>query len=121
MIQKNTEYYKMEFYDSYVIIESIGSFVVDSEIAKKTVKTITDHFKGKEFVIISNRKSDYSVSAETYSDRIFKKIKGIAIVSSIPQVKMKAVVEQENFKQSFAFFDNLDNAKNWAENFFVTY
>ncbi len=121
MIQKNSEYYKMEFYDSYVIIESNGKFVVDPSIAKKTIQTIVDHFKGKEFVIISNRKTDYSLSPDAYSDSIFKKVKGIAIVSSHPQVKMKAVIEQENFQQSFAFFEDLEKAKNWAQSFFITY
>ena len=111
----------MEFYDSYVVIEGIGQFVVDSAIAKKTIQSILDHFKRKEFVIISNRKSDYSLNPDAYSDRIFKKIKGIAIVSQQPQMKMKAMVEQERFEQSFAFFEDLDDAKNWAENFFVSY
>jgi hypothetical protein len=121
MIQKNTEIYKMEFYNSYVIIESTGRFVIDPAIAINTIQMIVDHFKGKEFVIISNRKSDYTISPEAYSNSIFKKIKGIAIVSSYPQVKLKAVLEQENFRQSFAFFEDLENAKKWAESFFVNY
>ncbi len=121
MIEKNTEYYKMEFYDSYVIVEGTGQLVVDATIAKKTIQTIVDHFKRKEFVIISNRKSDYSLNPDAYSDSIFKKIKGIAIVSQHPQMKMKAMIEQERFEQSFAFFEDLEDAKNWAENFFVKY
>jgi hypothetical protein len=111
----------MEFYDSYVVIESNGESVTDPSISIKTLKIIVDHFKGKEFTIIANRKSDYSISPEAYADKLFKKVKGIAVVSSIPQVKTKAMLEQGNFDQSFAFFENLDNAKNWAENFFVTY
>lgn len=121
MIQRDTEYYKMEFYDSYVIIESIGDFKIDAKIATNTLKTIVDHYRGKEFAVITNRKSDYSLSSETYSHSLFRKVKGIAIVSSIPQVKLKAMIEQENFRQSFAFFENLDNAKKWAESLFVTY
>lgn len=117
MIEKITEYYKMEFYDSYVVIEGIGHFNVDSAIAKKTIQSIIDHFKKKEFVIISNRKSNYSLSADAYSDSIFKKIKGIAIVSQQPEMKLRAILEQEKFQQSFAFFDDLDEAKKWAESF----
>lgn len=111
----------MEFYDSYVIIESIGEFVVDPAIATSTLKVIVDYYKGKEFAIITNRKSDYSLSPEAYSHSLFKKIKGIAIVSSIPQVKMRAMIEQDSFEQSFAFFEDLNEAKNWAESLFVTY
>lgn len=121
MVEKITEYYKMEFYDSYVVIEGIGHFNVDSAIAKKTIQTIIDHFKKKEFIIISNRKSDYSLNPDAYSDSIFKKIKGIAIVSQDPKVKLKAISEQESFSQSFAFFEKLDDARNWAESFFVNY
>ncbi len=121
MIEKNTEYYKMQFYDSYVIVEGLGEFVVDTAIARKTIQTIVDHYKRKEFVIISNRKSDYSLNPDAYNDSIFKKVKGIAIVSQKPQMKMKAMVEQERFEQSFAFFEELEDARNWAENFFVNY
>jgi len=82
---------------------------------------IRDSFKSKEFVIISNRKSDYSLNPEAYSASLFKKVKGIAVVSQNPEVKLKAISEQENFQQSFAFFENLDDAKNWAESFVVNY
>jgi hypothetical protein len=121
MIETITEYYKMEFYDSYVIIEGIGLLVVEPPMVKKSIQTIVDHFDGKEFVIISNRKSDYFLNPDAYNDRIFKKVKGIAIVSQQPKMKMKALIEQERFQQSFAFFEDLDDAKNWAENFFVSY
>lgn len=121
MIEKITEYYKMEFYDSYVIIERIGQFKVEPAIAKKTIQTILDHYKRKQFVIISNRKSDYILNPDSYFDSIFKKIKGIAIVSQQPQMKIKAMIEQERFQQSFAFFEDLEDAKKWAESFFVNY
>ena len=117
MITKLTKHYKMDFYGTYVIIERLGEIVVDSKIAKETLTIIIDHFKGKEFVIISNRKQNYSLNAESYSPSLFKKVKGIAIVSDIPDVKAQAILEQMNFKNSFAFFDKMENAQNWAESF----
>jgi len=121
MIEKLTEFYKIEFYDSYVIMEANADIVVNSIIAEKTLKTVIDHFNGKNFVIISNRKSNYILQTDAYSSVSFKKVKGIAIVSKNVEVRKRAVLEQEKFHRSFAFFENLDDAKNWAENFFVTY
>jgi len=121
MIEKLTEFYKMEFYDSYVIMEANADIVVNSIIAEKTLKTVINHFNGEKFVIISNRKSNYTLQPDAYSSGIFKKVKGIAIVSKNEEVRKRAIQEQEKFNRSFAFFENLDDAKNWAENFFVTY
>lgn len=100
MLVKNSAHYKMKFYDTYVIIERIGVFNVDSKIVKETLTIIIDHFKGKEFVIISNRKQNYNLNAESYTPSLFKKVKGIAIVSDIPDVKIQAILEQMNFKNS---------------------
>ncbi|TVZ28418.1 hypothetical protein JM83_3544 [Gillisia sp. Hel_I_86] len=121
MIEKITEFYKMEFYDSYVIIEARGQFEVSASTAEKTIQTIVDHFNGKNFVIISNRTAKYTLRSDAYSSKVFKKVKGIAIVSKNEEVRKNAVLEQEKFNGSFAFFENLDDAKHWAENFFVTY
>jgi len=121
MITKMTTYYKIDFYDTYVIIERLADFKIDSKIAKETLKIILDHFKGKEFVIISNRKQNYALDAESYSPSLFKKVKGIAIVSDIPDVKAQAILEQMNFRNSFAFFDTIENAEDWAKSFSNTY
>jgi len=121
MIEKITEFYRMEFYDSYVVVEANSDIVVNSAIAEKTIKTIIDHFNGRKFVIISNRKSHYTLLPDAYSPGIFKKVKGIAIVSKNEEVRKKAILEQEKFDSSFAFFDNLDDAIHWAENFFSNY
>jgi len=121
MLVKNTAHYNMQFYDSYVIIERISEFTVDSKLAKETLKTIVDHFKGKEFVIISNRKQNYSLNAESYSPGLFKKVKGIAVVSENEDMKAQAVLEQLNFDNSFAFFNKIEDAQNWAESFSYSY
>ncbi|RKS52997.1 hypothetical protein BC962_1242 [Gillisia mitskevichiae] len=121
MVEKITEFYKMEFYNSYVIIEGLGQQEIDSSISKRTIETILDHYKGNNFVIISNRTTNYTLMPDAYSPGVFKKIKGIAIVSKYEEVREKAIIEQEKFDSSFAFFSNLEDAKHWAENFFATY
>ncbi len=121
MIEKINEFYRMEFYDSYVIIEANADIVVNSAVAEKTLKTIIDHFKGKQFILISNRISNYTLTLDAYSPSILKKVKGIAIVSKNEEVRERALLEQEKFDSSFAYFENLNDAKEWAENFFVSY
>ena len=55
MLVKNTAHYNMQFYDSYVIIERISEFTVDSKLAKETLKTIVDHFKENwEYQVVKN-------------------------------------------------------------------
>lgn len=118
MVTKMSQHYKMEFYDTYVIIERNGQIHVDSKNARETLQIISDHYKGKPYVIISNRTESYTVNAESYTPNIFNKVKGIAVVSQDPSMKSQAILEQLNFKNSFAFFENLEEARNWAENFF---
>jgi len=101
-----------------VIIERNGQVHVDSKNARETLQIIADHYKSKPYVIISNRTQSYTVNAESYTPNMFNKVKGIAVVSQDPNMKTQAVMEQLNFKNSFAFFDKLEEAKNWAENFF---
>lgn len=119
MVTKITEFYKMEFYDSYVILEGIGEFVVDSARAKETLQLIIDHFKGRDFVIISNRTSNYTLTPDAYSSSLFKKVKGIAVVSKNEETRENALFEQVKFNSSFAFFENLEDAKRWAESFIL--
>ncbi len=121
MITKMTKHYKMDFYENYVIVERKENVLVNAQVTKDNLKIVIDHFKGKEFVIISNRKHSYTLNAECYSPSLFKKVKGIAIVSDIPDVKAQAILEQMNFKNSFAFFDNLEDAQNWAQSFSYSY
>lgn len=121
MIEQITEFYRLEFYDSYVIIEGNSNISVNSSIAENILKKIFDHFKDRKFVIVSNRISEYKLQADAYSPAILKKVKGIAIVSKNSEVRDQAILEQKKFNGSFAFFENLDDAKNWAENFFSNY
>lgn len=121
MTEKLTDFYKLEFYDSYVVVEGKSNISVNSSMAENIIKNIFDHFKDRKFVIVSNRIADYEIQLDAYSSSIFKKVKGIAIVSKNAEVRDKAILEQQKFNGSFAFFDNLDDAKNWAENFFSNY
>lgn len=115
MVQKTSENYLFHFYDTYVIAEAIEGAVINTEVIKETLQTIFDHFDGKEFTIITNRKNRYTVQIDVYAAELMKKVQAIAVVSDDAVVKEKAFAEQLKFNQSFAFFENLKDAVSWAE------
>jgi len=115
-IQSN-QHFKYEFFDKYVIVEAFKGTIVDQEAAHVTLQTIVEHYKGKEFTLISHRVNDYVIGMDAYSSKIFKKIRSLAIVSENPEVKRNALLEQDKYDNSFAFFTCLEEAKNWADSF----
>ncbi|MCF4101515.1 hypothetical protein L1I30_07550 [Gillisia sp. M10.2A] len=115
MITKTTQFYTFYFYDTYVVVEAFENINFDIKAAENTLSIIFDHFEGRDFTIISHRKNKYNINLEAYSNKLFKKVKAIAVVSECPDVKEKAQHEQMKFGQSFAYFNNLDDARSWAE------
>ncbi len=115
MITKSSSHYNFTFYDKYVIAEANEGVVVNNEIVAETLKVIFDHYKGNNFTLISHRKNNYTVEIDIYGMKMMKKLRALAIVSGDSMVKEKALLEQLAFNQSFAFFENLDDARGWAE------
>ena len=115
MISKSTEYYNLYLYDNFVIAEAKEDIVANSAVTESALKVILDHFKGKPFTLISHRKNRYTIAEEAYSPRILKKVRGMAVVSADPLVKKRAYKEQLLFRNSFVFFEELNDAINWAQ------
>ncbi|CAN5132354.1 hypothetical protein BH23BAC2_BH23BAC2_22590 [soil metagenome] len=114
MIIKNTAHYHLLFFDNYVIAEANEGTLVNNEVVAEALKVIFDHFDGNPFSVISNRKNNYTVDVGVYALKLMKKLKALAIVSNSEIVKEKAFVEQLAFNQSFTFFEDLEDAKEWA-------
>lgn len=119
MITKSTAAYNLFFYDGFVIAEAKANTVVNSTVTENALKIIVQHFRGKSFTIISKRTNKYTISESAYSPRLFKKVNAMAVVSSDPDVRRRAHNEQLLFKKSFAFFEDLEEAVDWARNFHV--
>ena len=111
---KIIESYNLYFYEKYVIVEAHEDAVVDAKLSGKVVQQLLDYYEGKSFTLISNRKNNYSIKEDAYSPKIFRKIDRMAVVSTSPVVREKALEEQMNFKNSFAFFEKIDDAISWA-------
>lgn len=117
MVFKSTEAYNLYFYDGFVIAEAKENIIVNSSVTEEVLKVVLEHFGGNSFTLISKRTNRYTISEEAYSPRILKKVNAMAVVSSDPEVKQRAYKEQLLFKNSFAFFEDLDEAIGWAQNF----
>ena len=115
MILKQTAFYNFFFYDNYVIVEANEGIVLNNEIVAETLKVMFDHYKGNHFTVISHRKNNYTVNVDVYTVKQMKKLRALAIVSSHSTVKEKALLEQLAFSQPFAFFEDLEDARGWAE------
>ncbi|QED36887.1 hypothetical protein FK178_03800 [Antarcticibacterium arcticum] len=114
MTNRSTSHYNLIFFDSFVIAEAHENSVVTPEVVNENLKLVFDHFNGKEFTLISHRKYNYSLDLNVYTLKLIKKLRGIAIVSTDSGMKEKAALEQLAFHGSFAFFENLEDAKRWA-------
>ena len=115
MINKKTNYYNLSFYDKYVIVEANEGSVINNKIVTEGLKLIFDHYKSNDFALISHRKNQYTINVDVYTVKLMKKLRALAIVSDDSTVKEKAILEQLAFKQTFAFFENLEDARDWAE------
>ncbi len=114
MTLKKTSHYNLTFFDCFVVVEANAGAVVTQKVVNENLQLIFDHFNGKEFTLISHRKNDYVLDLDIYSLKLTKKLRGIAVVSSDSTMKEKAALEQLAFDSSFAYFENLDDAKRWA-------
>jgi len=115
MINKTTPHYNLIFHDTYVIVVANEGTFINNDAVSETLQIIFDHYNGKNFTLISHRKNQYTIDIDIYTLRLMKKLRALAIVSNDSVVKEKAIVEQLAFNKSFAFFENLEDARGWAE------
>ena len=106
--------YNLFFYESYVIAEAHKDAEVDSKLTEKITEVVLDYYSDKSFTLISHRKNSYRIYKSAYSPKNFNKIQRFAVVSKDKLVKERAVEEQPLFRNSFAFFEELDDAISWS-------
>lgn len=114
----STDFCSMELYPKYVILTVNEG--VEFNLPKATIirQKLSEIFKDKEFLMISNRKFKHTLPTEVYKKGQLSNMRGLAIVANTKEGREKALEEQKLYGKSFAFFTNLEDAKSWAENYF---
>ncbi len=115
---KITKSYNLYFYDQYVIAEAHENAEVDAQLTQNITQIVLDYYGKKPFTLISHRKNNYRIYSCAYSPKNFSKIDRFAVVSKDKLVKARALEEQPLFQNSFAFFEELEDAISWAKSHF---
>ncbi|MDC7996221.1 hypothetical protein [Altibacter sp. HG106] len=73
------------------------------------------YYPDQEFVIIADRKHDYTVNPTCYLEvSKYEKLQGIAVVCYSEASEQTAAFEENFYKKPFEVFNDLDNAKEWS-------
>ena len=106
----------IEFHDSYAIGRIDPAFKVDTRVAKAILQAVNQHFGKRKMVYISDRELSHDVDTSVYRYIDYKKMIGIAIVSSKREEAISsASKEQAVYKGSFGVFHTMDSAVSWAK------
>ena len=84
-------------------------------------KDVLNHFGKRKYVIIVDRKEETTIDLKSYKLANPKQVIGIAIVSKAEKIFDQLIKEQRLFKNSFAFFKTVAEAKDWAASFVERY
>lgn len=110
------EYTILEFYKDYVVSRVREGVVFNKTQVKDLVEICSGYFKGKEFVYISKRVTNYNVDPTIYLNLdLVDNLAGIAIVSNKTSSLMMAGFEQNFSKVPFGIFLDLDEALEWKK------
>ncbi|WP_344925951.1 hypothetical protein [Aquimarina addita] len=112
------EFCKMEFYTKFVIITFIEDFILTLSLANQIREKLCSYYGDENFIMINNRVHPLEISKEVYKHGQLANMKGLAFVSKQKTERDKALIEQRMFDKSFAFFEDLENAKSWANSYF---
>lgn len=112
------DFCNLEMHSKYVVltINENTNFTLDKATIVR--ERLIKYYKSSDFVLISYRKFKHNISLEIFEKGQLANMKGLAIVSDKAEEKDIALLQQERFGKSFAFFDCLEEAKNWAEDYF---
>lgn len=119
-MEKNVgcEFCELYLYDRYAIFRVFENEHLDLKKNDWVRQQYKNHFGKKEFVVIADRRFHHTLDLEIYKNGKMKNKKGLAVVSHLEEERERAFVEQKLFPHSFTFFNRLEDAISWAENFF---
>lgn len=113
------KFYELECYNSFVIVTIYEDVHLTLDKANIVREEIRAYYKSKKFIMITNRKFHHEIDNEVFQQGQLTNMKGLAIVSKEKTERDIALIQQKLYDKSFAFFNTLDEAKSWAEGYFI--
>ena len=112
------DFCNLEMHSRYVVLtlNENTNFTLDKATIVR--ERLSKHYKSSNFVLISYRKFKHNISLDIFEKGQLTNMKGLAVVSTKAEEKNIALLHQERFGKSFAFFDSLEEAKTWAQDYF---
>ena len=111
----------LELTEHYSFVNLKENCNMTLEQSKDMLKDVLNHFGKRKYVIIVDRKEETTIDLKSYKLANPKQVIGIAIVSKAEKIFDQLIKEQRLFKNSFAFFKTVDEAKDWDESFVERY
>jgi hypothetical protein len=117
----NYGYATLELTEHYSFVNLKENCNLSHEQSKEMNRDTINHFGKGKYVIIVDRKEETQIDLKSYKLANPKQVIGIAIVSKAEKIFDQLIKEQRLFKNSFAFFKTVKEAKDWAESFVERY
>ena len=111
-------YCNLVFKQTHAILVMHQGSAITIETAAEITDLLASHYQDRNFIFITHRKYPHDIDLDVYKGRILKNMIGFAIVSKNPEEVKRAMQEQPLWNEAFTFFNELDEAENWALSFF---
>ncbi|MCK0123999.1 hypothetical protein MWU76_06285 [Gelidibacter sp. F2691] len=106
----------IEIYEDYVVVTINEGVTVMPKHNTILINIVDTYFRHREFVYITHRVKSYAVNPSTYFETSkIKNLRAFVVVSKDFKAKANAEVEMLFFSKPFKIFDDLQEAKEWAE------
>lgn len=111
------EFGSLKLYDNYVLVQIYEGITVPIEASQILFDIAKNHYKGRPFVYISDRKHSYSVNPAAFTEASkIENLIAFAIVTNIPFALKNTRVESRFTKKIYMSFNIISEAKLWANN-----
>jgi len=106
----------IEIYEDYVVVTINEGVTVMPKHNTILINIVDTYFRHREFVYITHRVNSYAVDPSIYLETSkIKNLRVFVVVSKDYKAKANAEVEMLFFNKPFKIFDDLQEAKEWAE------
>ncbi|AVR46139.1 hypothetical protein C7S20_13220 [Christiangramia fulva] len=110
------DFANLQFFDEYVISRIKNDVLLEKNNVEILRKMCHDFYGFKKFVYIADRENDYNVNPIIYLTLLERNtLMGIAVVSRVISKLKTANFEKQFSPVAFELFQNLEEAKVWAQ------